>query len=298
MDDIPGVQLASYLGQRDMMRIAGVPVLKAGSKTIILLLLVAQFASRALSAVPDVVLKELVPTGVLRAAINYNNPLLAKRDAATGELSGLAVDLSRELAARLGAPLALIPFDAAGRITGTADRNEWDIGFLAIDPRRRREIDFTAAEIELEGTYLVPASSPFKRAEDVDRPGVRIAVTSNSAYDLFLSRKLKFAKLVRAENTPKSIALMLRQKLDAVAGVRTALVKAKRHVPGSRVLSGHFMTIPQAVGVPKGRPAAARYVGAFVEEMKASGFVAAALRKQGFGPDDAIVAGPASRSDQ
>jgi polar amino acid transport system substrate-binding protein len=237
---------------------------------------------------------ELAPTGTLRAAINYNNPLLARRDAATGELTGLAVDLSRELARRVGVPLELIPFDAAGKISGSAKSNVWDIGYLAIDPLRANDIDFTAAHVELEGTYLVPAGSPLQRIEDVDRDGVRIAVTANSAYDLFLSRELKHALLVRADNTPKSIELMLGQKLDAVAAVRTALVPAGNQLPGSRVLSGHFMTIPQAVGVPKGRPAAARYVSEFIEEMKASGFVGSALKKYGLGPDDAIVAPPAA----
>jgi polar amino acid transport system substrate-binding protein len=218
--------------------------------------------------------------------------LLARRDAASGELSGLAVDLSRELAQRIGVPLKLIACEAAGKITGSATDNVWDIGYLAIDPLRARDIDFTAAHVELEGTYLVPASSPLQRIEDVDRLGVRIAVTAGSAYDLFLSRALKHAQIVRADNTPKSFELMVEQKLDAVAAVRTALIAAAKRLPGARVLSGHFMTIPQAAGVPKGRPAAARYVSEFIEEMKASGFVADTLKKYGLGPDDAILAPP------
>jgi polar amino acid transport system substrate-binding protein len=265
-----------------------------GSRITALLLIALPLAACASTPASDVVRKELAPTGTLRAAINYNNPLLARRDAATGELSGLAVDLSRELARRVGVPLELIPYDAAGKITGTAKNNVWDIGYLAIDPLRAKDIDFTAAHVELEGTYMVPAGSPLLRIEDVDRDGVRIAVTANSAYDLFLSRELKHAQIVRADNTPKSVELMLGQKLDAVAAVKTALVAEARRQPGSRVLSGHFMTIPQAAGVPKGRPAAARYVGEFIEEMKASGFVASSLKKYGLGPDDAIVARPAS----
>jgi polar amino acid transport system substrate-binding protein len=233
---------------------------------------------------------ELAPTGILRAAINYNNPLLARLDAATGSLGGLAVDLSRELARRVGVRLELIPYDAAGRITAGAAQNVWDVAFLAIDPVRGQNIDFTAAYIELEGTYMVAGASALHRIEDVDREGVRIAVTGGSAYDLFLSRELRHAQIVRAIDTPKSMELMREQKLDAVAAVRTALVAEARRVPGLRVLDGHFMTIPQAAGVPKGRPAAARYVSAFIEEMKASGFVAGALQKYGHGPDDAIVA--------
>jgi len=236
---------------------------------------------------------ELAPTGKLRAAINYNNPLLARRDAA-GVLTGLAVELSSELARRVGVPLEIVPVDAAGKITESAKDNVWDIGYLAIDPRRANEIDFTAAHVELEGTYLVPPGSALDKIQDVDRPGVRIAVTGESAYDLFLTRTLKHAQIVRAVNTPKSFDLLVDQQLDAVAAVRTALVTAAKRLPGCRVLSGHFMTIPQAAGVPKGRPAAARYVRAFIEEMKATGFVANALQKYGLGPDDAIVAAPAA----
>lgn len=248
----------------------------------------------ASTVVSDSVRRELAPTGTLRAAINYNNPLLAKRDATTGELSGLAVDLSRELARRVGVPVELVPFDAAGKITASAKNNVWDVGYLAIDPLRANDIDFTAAHVEIEGTYLVPAGSPLKRIEDVDRDGVRIAVTANSAYDLFLSRELKHAQIVRAENTPKSMELMASERLDAVAAVRTALVAEAKRVPGARVLSGHFMTIPQAMGVPKGRPAAARYVREFVEDVKASGFMASALERHGLGPDEAVVASAAS----
>jgi polar amino acid transport system substrate-binding protein len=236
--------------------------------------------------------KELAPTGTLRAAINYNNPLLATRDAASGELSGLAVDLSRELARRVGMALELIPCEAASQISGRAADNVWDVGYLAIDPLRANEIDFTTAYVELEGTYLVPAGSPFCQIEDVDRIGVRIAVTAGSAYDLFLSRELKHAQLVRADNTPSSLELMRGQGLEAVAAVRTALVAQAGRLPGTRVLGGHFMTIPQAAGVPKGRPTAARYLREFIEEMKSTGFVATTLKKYGLGPEDAVVAPP------
>ena len=242
----------------------------------------------------DRVRKELAPTGTLRAAINYNNPALAKRDVASGELSGLAVDLSRELARRVGVPLELVPYDAAARISDSAMNDEWDIGYLAIDPLRATHIDFSPPYIELEGTYLVPAGSPLQRIEDVDRDGVRIAVSVNSAYDLFLTRELKHAQLVRADNNPKSVALMRDRQLEALAAVRTVLVAAAEQLPQSRVLSGHFMTIPQAAAVPKGRPVAARYVSGFIDEMKASGFVARSLKQHGLGPDDAIIASPVS----
>jgi polar amino acid transport system substrate-binding protein len=220
--------------------------------------------------------------------------LLAKRDAATGTLSGISVDLSNELARRLGLPLKLIPYDSAGSVAAAAKSGTWDVAFLAIDPKRAEQIEFAPAYLQIEGTYLVPAGSTLRNVEDVDREGVRIAVTTNSAYDLFLSRQLQHAQLARAETTPKSIELMLEQKLDAVAAVRTALVTASRNIPNSRVMKGHFMTIPHAIGVPKGRPEAARYIAQVLEEMKASGAIAAGLKRHGLGPDDVTVTPPAS----
>lgn len=244
----------------------------------------------AAQGVNPAVRSELVPTGTLRAGINYNNPLLARRDATTGELRGVAVDLSRELAKRVGVPVQLIPYDAAGKMTDAVKSGAWDVAYMAIDPQRANDIDFTAAYADLEGTYLVPAGSTVRRIEDVDREGVRIAVTTGSAYDLFLSRELKRAQLVRAASTPASIELFVSGKLDAAAGVRTALITAARTLPGAQVLSGHFMTIPQAAGIPKGRPAAIRYLREFIEDVKASGFVADALKRHGLTADDAIVA--------
>lgn len=244
-------------------------------------------SSPQVAAVP---VAELAPTGRLRAALNYNNPVLARRDTATGELSGIVVDLSRELARRLGVPLDLVPYDATGKMAAAVTTGAWDIAYLGIDPERAAEIEFTAAYINLEGTYLVPAGSPLQRVEDVDRDGIRVAVTAKSAYDLFLTRALTRASIVRADSTPGSIKMMVDRNLDAVAGVKTALVAESRRMPGSRVMSGHFMTIPQGAGIPKGRPAAARYVRQFIEDVKASGFVAKALARHGLGPDDAVVA--------
>ncbi len=253
-------------------------------------ILVSTSACVSAQSVPAALKAEIAPTGTLRAAVNFNNPLLGKRNPTTGEITGLAVDLSQELARRIGVPLEIVPYDAAGKVTAAASTGAWDIAYLAIDPARAAEIDFTAAHSELEGTYLVPAGSPIQKIEDVDRPGVRIAITAGSAYDLFLSRALKNAQMVRAGSTPESFKLLTDQKLDAVAGVKTALVAEAKNRPGSRVLSGHFMTIPQAAGVPKGRPAAAKYVRQFIEDVKASGFVAAAHKRHGLGPDDVIVA--------
>jgi polar amino acid transport system substrate-binding protein len=242
------------------------------------------------SAVPASVRTEFAPTGTLRAAINYSNPLLATRDPQTGELSGVAVDLARELGRRLGLPVTLVPVDAASKMSDTARAGVWDLAFLGIDPARAQDIDYSAAYIDIEGTYLVRAGFSLRTIADVDRDGVRIAVTEKSAYDLFLSRTIQHAQLVRAPSTPESVELFANQKLDALAGVRTALVTATKRFPGSRVMEGHFMTIPQAAGIPKGRPAAARYLREFIEEMKASGFVAEGLKRHGLSADDVIVA--------
>lgn len=230
---------------------------------------------------PPQVITQLAPSGTLRASINYGNAVLARRDPATGELTGISVDLARELARRLGIPLQLVPFDAAGKVTDAVKTGAWDVAFLAIDPARATEIDFTAPYLKLEGTYLVPPGSPLHTIADVDRQGVRIAVAKGSAYDLYLSRTLKHAELVRAENTTEAIDTFLRKKLDAVGGIRSALVIGNKLVPGGTILSGAFMTIPQAIGVPRGRPAAAQYMRDFVEQIKASGFIAQDLKRRG-----------------
>jgi len=239
---------------------------------------------------------EIAPTGTLRAGINHGNAVLVHRDPETGELSGLAVDLSRELAQRIGVPVELVPFRSAGQMASAARTNVWDIAYLAIDPARAEHIDYSAPHIELTGTYLVRADSPLQTIDDVDRQGIRIMVTANSAYDLFLRRHLQHAELVRAANTPESIDMMIADpQIEVLAAVRAALVGAAERIPGSRVMDGHFMTIPQAAGVPKGRPNAADYVHNFIEEMKATGFIADGLKKYGHGPEAAIVAPPATQ---
>jgi polar amino acid transport system substrate-binding protein len=239
------------------------------------------------------VVAELAPTGRLRAAINLGNSVLAQSDTATGALTGVTIDLTNELARRLGVPAEFVPFEAAGKVFEALSRGVWDIAFLAIEPARAREIDFTAPYVLIEGTYLVPAGSPLKEIADVDRPGVRIAVGPNSAYDLFLTRTLKHATIVRAAmgGGHAMIELFLEQGLEVAAGVRQPLVEYAKTDPNVRVMDGRFMEIRQAMGMPRGRPAARGYLHDFVEEMKASGFVAGALARSG--QADAAVAPPA-----
>jgi polar amino acid transport system substrate-binding protein len=240
------------------------------------------------SNAPADVVKDFAPTGRLRAAINYGNSVLVQRNAASGELSGVTVELARELGSRLGVPVDLVPFDAAGKVFEALKRGAWDIGFLAIEPVRAAEIDFTAAYVIIEGVYMVPQDSALKTVADVDREGVRIAVNKGSAYDLYLSRTLKHATLHRSDD---GIAQFKNERLEAAGGVRQPLVEYAKTDPGVRVMDGRFMAIQQAMGTPKGRTAAVAYLRAFVEEMKASGFVADALKRSN--QPDAAVAPPA-----
>jgi len=226
---------------------------------------------------------DLAPTGKLRVGINYGNPVLATRDPTSGDLRGVAVDLARELGKRVAVPVALVAFDSAGKMFDAVKAGAWDVAFLAIDPGRADQIDFTAPYIEIEGTYLVPAGSPLHVIGDVDREGVRMGISSGSAYDLFLSRSIQHAELIRAPDPNGAFELILSGKVDVLAGVRQHLVANAKKLPGSRVLDGRFMAIQQALGIVKGRTAGARYLWEFIEEVKASGLVAEAIEKAGVG---------------
>ncbi|MBC7647987.1 MAG: ABC transporter substrate-binding protein [Vitreoscilla sp.] len=223
---------------------------------------------------------ELAPTGRLRAAINFGNPILASKDS-TGQPRGVSVDLAHELGKRLGVPVELVLFDAAGKAVEAVKTAQVDIAFVAIDPVRGADMLQTPPYVIIEGAYLVRSDSPIKTNADVDRSGNRIAVGQGSAYDLYLSREVKAAILHRAPTSPAVVDFFLAQKLEVAAGVKQQLQLDAKRLPGLRMLDGRFMVIQQAMGLPKGREAAARYVTAFVEEMKASGFVAAALSRHG-----------------
>ncbi|MBA2307097.1 ABC transporter substrate-binding protein [Candidatus Dependentiae bacterium] len=221
----------------------------------------------------------LAPAGKLRAAINFGNPVLAAKDAATGEARGVSVDLARELGRRLGVPVELVSYDAAGKVVEALKSGAWDVAFLAIDPVRAAEISYTPPYVVIEGVYLVPRDSLIRSNEDVDRPGVRVAVATGSAYDLYLSRVLKQATLVRTPTSGDVTDLFVAQKLEVRAGVKQQLEADARRIPGLRLLEGRFMVINQAMGAPRGREAGARYLRDFIEQMKASGFVAASLAR-------------------
>jgi polar amino acid transport system substrate-binding protein len=224
---------------------------------------------------------DLAPTGKLRAGINFGNPVLATRDPSSGQLSGVAVDLARELGRRTDLPLELVGFESAGKMVEGLQAAAWDIAFLAVDPGREQEISFTAPYIEIEGTYLVPPGSAISAIADVDLEDIRVGVSSKSAYDLFLSRNLKHALLIRASSPEAAFELIAAGKVDVLGGVKQHLVANTAKLPGSRVLDGRFMAIQQALGIPKERQSGLSYLREFIEEVKASGFVARALEKAG-----------------
>jgi polar amino acid transport system substrate-binding protein len=234
--------------------------------------------------------RAMAPDGTLRVAINYGNPVLAQRGP-DGAPRGVSPALATEIGRRLGLPIRFIPYDAAGRVTDAGRQGAWDLCFLAVDPVRAQGILFTAPYVVIEGTYLVLQSSPLRAVEEFDRPGIRIAVGRGSAYDLYLTRALRQAELVRAPSSPEAIEWFRRDRLDAAAGVKQPLVAYARANADTRVIPGRFQVIEQAVGIPQGREAALPWLRAFVEEMKASGFVARALAASG--QAEAEVAPPA-----
>ena len=228
--------------------------------------------------VSKAVLSDLAPSGKLRVGINFGNALLTRRDPGPG---GIAVDLAGELAKRLGVPLEIVSFESAGGLADSASKNAWEVGFLGAEPQRANEISFTAPYVEIESTYVVPMDSPLKNVADVDRPGVRIAISAKSAYDLYLSRTLKHATLVRCQGSPAALKLFVSDKLDALAGLKPLLIGDVEKTPGTRLMDGRFSVVQQAVGTPKGHDAGAKYLCEFVEDVKATGLVARVMEKNG-----------------
>lgn len=235
---------------------------------------------------------ELGRTGKLRAAINFGNPILANRGPG-GEPRGVSVDLAREAARRLGLPIELVPFNSAGAVVEAVKARQVDLAFVAIDPVRAADTEYTAPYVIIEGAYMVRNDSALRRNEEVDRPGTRLVVGRGSAYDLFLTREIKAATLVRAPTSPAVTDMFLAERLDVAAGVRQQLESDAQRVGGVRMLPGRFMVIEQAMGVPKGRLAAQAWLSRYIEEMKASGFVADALRRHAI--EGAAVAPARSR---
>lgn len=228
------------------------------------------------------VITSLAPTGRLRAAINLGNPILAGRDEHSGEPKGVSVDLAHLLAQRLGVPIEWVVVDAAGKSVETVTREDADVGFFAIDPARGQEIAFTAPYVLIEGCYLVRDDSPIHDNGEVDREAHSVVVGKGSAYDLYLTRELRHARIVRSPTSPTVVDTFLAERADVAAGVKQQLEADARRIGGLRLLDGRFMVIRQAMGVPKRRgPEAAAFLAAFIESAKASGFVAEALVRHG-----------------
>lgn len=226
--------------------------------------------------------KSLAPTGVLRTSINLGNPLLAQRDPSSGHPAGVSIDLATEFAKLLNIPLELLVFEKASESVDAVKSGRADIGFFAIDPLRGQYIAFTPAYVLIEGCYMVRVDSPLVSNEEVDRVGIRVTVGAGSAYDLFLSRELKNAQIERAANSQAVVQTFMAQGHDVAAGVKQQLQADALHLPNLRLLPGRFMVIQQAMGLPKSRgPEAAGALSQFVEQMKASGFVAQSLKRHG-----------------
>ncbi len=222
---------------------------------------------------------ELTPTGVLRAGINMGNVVLVTGRTPAGEPDGVAPDMARAIAERLGVPVTLVPFATPGELGDAVDSDVWDVGLIGAEPQRAETIAFSAAYAEIEATYLIRAGSTIETIAEVDRPGVRIAVYGRSAYGLWLERNIERATLIRVESTAAAVAEFRGGGADALAGLRAALVEQVGEFMGARVLDGRFATVQQAVGVRKSHAAAAAFLRAFVEEAKGSGLVASLIAR-------------------
>ena len=220
---------------------------------------------------------EIAPSGTLRVGLNMSNFLLTRTDAATGNPAGVAHDLALELARRLDLPASMLPYPNPGAVADSASANEWDVCFLAAEPQRANAIEFSAAYVEIDATYLVPPGSTLRSADEVDRNGIRIIAPNRAAYELYLTRTLNHASLSREPGADASFERFVEEKFDALAGLRPRLTSDHAKLPGSRILQGRFTAVQQAAGVPKGRPAAAKYVREFIEDVRASGLVARAI---------------------
>ena len=240
-------------------------------------------------SVAPALVSAFAPGGTLRASINLGNPILANKDAATGEPVGVSIDLAREFARRLGVGIELVVFEKAAASVDAVKNEKADIGFFAIDPARSEGLLFTAPYVLIEGSYLVRESSALTDNTQVDAKGHRISVGAGSAYDLFLTREIEQAEIVRLQGAAAALAALRSGAVEVAAGIRQLLQAEARHEPGVRVLPGRFMVIQQAMGTPASRGAEAQaLLSAFVEEMKARGFVADALERHRI--EGAIVA--------
>lgn len=263
----------------------------AAMKTLLALLAGLALASCAVApatapSVDAALRAEFAPSGVLRAGTNFGNNAIVQRDPAGGPPRGVGPSLARELARQLGVPITYVNYDAAGKMGDSVA--EWDVAFLAVDPKRAETIAFSAPYVNIEGAYLVRAGSPIRANADVDRKGVKIGVGLKSGYDLFLTRQIKQAELVRLPTSPAASDSFLAGKVDVAAGVKNHLLVVAQGRNDVRLVEPAFMIIGQASGVPVQRKRAAEFLRKFIEEQKANGFVARALQESNV--TEAVVA--------
>lgn len=233
-----------------------------------------------LSSTPDLV-RELAPTGKLRVAINFGNAVIAQRDPNSGEARGVSVDLAYALGQVLQVPVELVAFDAAGKVVDALANDQWDLAFLAIDAKRGENMAFTSPYLMIEGTYLVRADSRFHETDELDSDGVRIAVGAGAAYELYLSRNLKRAQIIRRPTAAEAFQSFLDQDLDAVAGVRQVVDGFARRQSGLRILHGLFMSISQALAIPRTRAGSVEFLNYFIKAKVADGSVAESVKRSG-----------------
>ncbi len=229
----------------------------------------------------DQIRSELAPQGVLRAGINMSNFLLVSGKSGSGDPEGVSPSLARAIAERIGVPIRYVPFPRPGELADAVGTDTWDIGLIGAEPQRAEKIAFTAAYAEIEATYLVPAKSPIQGIADVDRPGVRIAVTARSAYGLWLERNIRNAQRIESTSLDSAYEQFVADKLDALAGLRPRLLDDVKKLPGARILDGQFMSVQQAVGTAAANKASAAFLRDFVEEAKSSGLIARLIERFG-----------------
>ena len=232
-----------------------------------------------MSPATDAARLQLAPSGKLRAGMNLGNTLFTTKDPASGELTGVSVDLMRELAARIGVPVEFVVYPTPGEVADAAGSGAWDVAILAIEPARAQTIAFSPAITEIEATYVVHADSPLRSAEQADRAGNRIAAPAKAGYELYLTRTLREATLVRTKNLAGSIDAFNGREVDAVAGLKPALLESMDKMREGRLLDGKFMTVNHGLGTPRERTLAAGYLEAFVKDVNASGFVARSIAR-------------------
>ena len=235
-----------------------------------------------MKSIDPTTLKSFAPTGSLRVGINLGNPVLASEDAATKQLSGISVDIANEIGKRINLPIQLIPFKSASATVDGIKNGELDMVFVAIDPVRGADISYTPAYIQIEGAYMVKASSPLKSNVEVDVAGTEIVVGKGSAYDLYLTREIKNATLLRAASSQAVIDDFMSGKGNVAAGVKQQLESDAKRYEGLRMLPGRFMVINQSIGIPKGRPyfeKTTAYLSEVIAELKQSGFIVNSMQR-------------------